>query len=130
MQNTALQDANFESCKIIGVDFSSCNDFLLAFSFVGCQLDYSIFHNKRIVKTKFKDCKIQEADFTQADLKESSFSNCNLADTVFYNTNLEKVDFRSSENYSIDPTINRIKKARFDIPAVVGLLDQYDIRID
>jgi hypothetical protein len=37
---------------------------------------------------------------------------------------------RTSFNYSINPELNRIKKAKFSMPAVVGLLDKYDIEIE
>jgi hypothetical protein len=43
--------------------------------------------------------------------------------------NLEKTDFRSSFNYSIDPEVNRIKKAKFDRAGLAGLLDKYDLEI-
>jgi len=49
---------------------------------------------------------------------------------MFIHTNLEKADFRSAFNYSIDPETNRIRKARFSVPAVTGLLDKYDIEIE
>ena len=43
---------------------------------------------------------------------------------------LEKADFRTAFNYSIDPENNRMKKAKFSPPEVVGLLNKYDIEID
>ncbi|MEI6884575.1 MAG: hypothetical protein WCO02_08810 [Bacteroidota bacterium] len=39
-------------------------------------------------------------------------------------------DFRSSFNYSIDPGMNRMKKAKFSLAGLVGLLDQYDIEVE
>jgi len=39
-------------------------------------------------------------------------------------------DFRTSVNYSLDPERNRIKKARFSLSGIAGLLDKYDIEID
>ncbi len=38
--------------------------------------------------------------------------NCDLNRAVFDNSILEKADFRTSLNYSIDPELNRIKKAK------------------
>jgi uncharacterized protein YjbI with pentapeptide repeats len=71
-----------------------------------------------------------ECDFTDSDLTSAVFDNCDLAHTVFYNTILEKGDLRTSYNYFIDPEINRIKKARFSISGVPGLLEKYDIEIE
>jgi len=63
-------------------------------------------------------------------LTSSVFDNCNLLQAVFDRTILEKADLRNSYNYSIDPEINRIKKARFSILGISGLLDKYDIDIE
>jgi hypothetical protein len=49
---------------------------------------------------------------------------------IFENTTIEKSDFRTSFNYLIDPEKNRIRKARFSITGIAGLLDKYDIDID
>jgi uncharacterized protein YjbI with pentapeptide repeats len=58
------------------------------------------------------------------------FENCNLAQAVFERTNLEKVDFHTSYNYNIDLESNRVKKAKFSIDGVVGLLAKYDLIIE
>jgi hypothetical protein len=42
---------------------------------------------------------------------------------------MEKADFRSAFNYSINPEINRIKKAKFSLTGLQGLLGKYDIEI-
>ncbi|MPM49119.1 hypothetical protein SDC9_95847 [bioreactor metagenome] len=80
-------------------------------------------------RTIFEDCILSEVDFSDAILAESSFLNCDLNGSIFNNTNLEKADFRTSFNYSIDPTVNRIKKAKFSIEGSKGLLDKFDIEI-
>lgn len=77
----------------------------------------------------FIACNFSQVDFVEADLSGSTFDNCDLNGTIFERTNLEKVDFRTAGNYSFDPDLNRVKKARFSIPDVVGLLRKYDIRI-
>jgi len=40
------------------------------------------------------------------------------------------VDFRTAFNYSFDPEINKIRKARFSYPGVCGLLQKYNIEIE
>jgi hypothetical protein len=62
-------------------------------------------------------------------LTSSVFHNCNLLKAAFYNTIIEKADFATSINYSIDPEINRIKKAKFSIFGLPGLLDKHDLII-
>jgi uncharacterized protein YjbI with pentapeptide repeats len=73
---------------------------------------------------------VREADFSSADLTASGFLNCDLSRSVFHQSILEKVDFRSANNYSVDPELNRIKKAKFSLPGVSGLLDKYQIIIE
>jgi fluoroquinolone resistance protein len=85
---------------------------------------------QKIKKTIFKNSQLQETDFAETDLTSAVFDNCNLTQAVFDHTTLEKADFRTSYNYSIDPEINRIKKAKFSILGVSGLLDKYDIDIE
>ena len=81
-------------------------------------------------KTIFTSCKLEEVDFTEADLSSSVFDNCDLSKTIFENTILQKVDFRTAYNYSINPEKNNIKKAKFSLPEVMGLLNNYDIEIE
>jgi uncharacterized protein YjbI with pentapeptide repeats len=84
----------------------------------------------KLKKTRFKNSDLSEVDFTEADLTNSLFENCDLDGTRFERTILEKADLRSSRNYSIDPEINKIKKAKFSIHDIAGLLDKYDIEIE
>jgi hypothetical protein len=53
-----------------------------------------------------------------------------LTGARFENTIIEKADLRTSYNYSIDPENNRIKKAKFSLAQIAGLLDKYNIEID
>ncbi len=74
--------------------------------------------------------KLCEIDFTESDLRGSVFENCDFMRATFDKTVLEKTDFSSSFNYSIDPEKNRIRKARFSLAGVAGLLNKYDIEIE
>ncbi|MBK8053378.1 MAG: pentapeptide repeat-containing protein [Saprospiraceae bacterium] len=65
---------------------------------------------------------LQETDFAEADLTNVIFDTCNLEQANFDRTTLEKADFRSSYNYTIDPEINRVKKAKFSVFGISGLL--------
>jgi uncharacterized protein YjbI with pentapeptide repeats len=94
-----------------------------------CYIKLSTFYKLNLKKTIFKHCDLQESDFTETNLTGSVFEDCNLQRTVFQNTNLEKADLSTSVNYSIDPEMNRIKKARFSAIGIAGLLDKYDIEI-
>ena len=68
-------------------------------------------------------------DFAEAILNEAVFSICNLLGATFDRTNLEKVDFRTATNFSIDPENNQIRKAKFTVDGLVGLVQKYDLKI-
>lgn len=130
LNKSAFRDVKFKDCKLLGLRFDTCHDFGLSFSFEGCQLDHSVFFKTKIRKTTFINSQLKGVDFTEADLSLALFDQCNLAEAVFDRTNLEKADLRTAVNYSIDPEINRLKKARFSMSGISGLLDKYDIQID
>lgn len=84
----------------------------------------------KLKKIIFKRGSLHEADLSGCDLTGAVFDGCDLRDAKFENTILEKADLRTAFNYSIDPTINKIRKARFSLPAVTGLLDRFGILIE
>ena len=126
----AFREAKFINCKLLGLHFEECNNIAFKVEFDGCSLDLCSFNKLKIKRTIFRNSKVIEDDFTETDLSNSSFINCDLQRTIFFNTVLEGVDFRTSFNYSIDPQLNRIKKAKFSLPGIAGLLDKYEIDID
>lgn len=130
VNNTAFNNAQFINCKLLGIDFSRCKDFLLSFSFDTCTLDFASFYKKKIKKTIFKNCSIKEVDFNETDLTESKFIECDLTLAVFQQSILEKVDFRKAFNYGIDPEVNKVKNARFASAGLAGLLLKHKIIID
>lgn len=130
LSKTSFRDAKFIQCKLLGLHFQDCDSFLIAFSFEHCQLNIASFYKLNLKKTRFSHCVLQEADFTEADCQLAVFDHCDLANAIFDNTNLEKADLRSALNYSIDPSKNKIKKAKFSLPGVVGLMDHLDIIIE
>jgi uncharacterized protein YjbI with pentapeptide repeats len=84
----------------------------------------------KMPKTKFTNCGLQEVDFSEAVLTASQFEKCDLSGAIFDSTNLEAADLRTSFNYSINPQTNKIRKARFSLEGVVGLLYTFDIVIE
>lgn len=127
---TGLKDVRFKGCKLVGLDFSLCNDFLFLVNFSHCQLDYALFTKKKMKKTHFSDCSLLQVDFSACVLTGSSFENCVLTGTTFYRTNLEETDFRSARDFLIDPDENRVKKAKFSVWGLPGLLTKYAIEIE
>ena len=127
---TGFKEVKFRDCKLVGVYFQNCSEFLFKVDFDNCILNLSSFNKLKLKHTIFKRSTIHEVDFTEADLSRCIFDRCDLAGAKFENTNLQLADFRTSYNYSVDPELNRIAKAKFSIAGVIGLLDKYDIEIE
>ena len=130
LNETGFQEVRFANSKLLGLQFCDCRELLLEFEFDQCMLKLSNFQRLNLKNTKFTDCDLQEADFTGAGLTGASFDNCDLLRATFDHTNLEKADFRSAHNFSINPEINRLRKAKFSLAGVAGLLDVYGVEIE
>lgn len=129
MKNTVFRDVSFRECKLLGLRFEDCNKFSLSFRFSGSILNFASFYKLKLKEICFDDCKLVETDFTEADLTGASFADCDLSGAVFERTVLERADFRTARQYVIRPETNRIKKAKFSMSGLSGLLQQYDIEI-
>ena len=129
LRNAVLSDTKFIGCKMLGLHFNECNQIGLSPGFENCNLSQSSFYKTKLKKTIFKKLKLIETDFTESDVSSSLFEDCDFEGATFENTNLSKADFTTSFNYSIDPERNFIKKARFSLSGVQGLLHKYDIEI-
>ena len=130
LNNCQMNNITFKDCKLLGVIFSDCADLLFAVKFEGCVLDYCSFVRKKMPKTHFIDSSIKNVDFSECELTKAIFKNADLSNSVFNRTILKEADFLAASNYTIDPTINTIKKAKFSLQGAVGLLYKFDIVIE
>jgi uncharacterized protein YjbI with pentapeptide repeats len=117
-------------CKITGVNFGECDDFLFSVSFTGCVLDYSAFVSRKMVKTNFIKTSLKEVNFTQVNLTGSLFDHTDLAGAIFDETNLSGANLVTAYNYVIDPELNNIKKASFSMDGLPGLLMKHQIMVN
>ena len=128
INQTAFKEVSFTNCKMLGLRFDSCNTFLLEMKFDQCQLNLSSFYKLSLKGIHFKNCELQEVEFVESDLSKSLFDDCDLNGAVFENTNLEQVDMHSSYGYNIDPENNNIRKGRFSLEGLPGLLVKYQLK--
>ncbi|GGW65163.1 uncharacterized protein YjbI with pentapeptide repeats [Winogradskyella epiphytica] len=126
---TTFNNVNFKGCKLLGVKFHRCNEFLLSFSCSDCLINFSSFYKVKLNQTKFYKCILHQVDFTDAQAKHAIFDDCDLSQSIFYNTNLEHADLSSAYNFSIDPSLNQIKNAYFSKSNLIGLLNAFKIRV-
>lgn len=127
--NTGFRETDFKQCKLMGLRFDRCNTLLLSFTFKDCILSFSSFFKLKIKGTKFIGCKLHEVDFTETDLADAQFLDCDLERATFDRTILVGADLRSAINFTIDPDLNRIKKAKFSEHGALSLLTKYGIEL-
>lgn len=130
LSGTSFQNAVFRDCKLTGTDFEPCSRFGLSMSFEGCVLSYASFYRMRLPKTVFRSCNLADANFAECDLSQSVFDRSDLTRAVFSKTKLEKADLRTAYNYSLDPSDNMLRKARFSSSGIAGLLVCFGISIE
>jgi fluoroquinolone resistance protein len=130
VKNTALKDVTFLHCKLLGINFSEANPFLLSLHFEYSMLNYASFYWLNLKKIQIKKCLLEEVDFAEANLTGAKFIECDFRGALFDQTNLEKADLSTSTNYTLNPEANRIRKARFSREGAMGLLAKYDIIIE
>ena len=125
-----LTNVTFRESKLLGVSFMECKDFLFSVGFEGCVLDYCSFARKKMMKTSFANSSMKGVDFSSTDLTGAKFSNTDLSNAIFNKTTLRQADLSTATNFNIDPESNNIRKAKFSIYGLSGLLGKYDIEVE
>ncbi len=128
LARTVLRDLRFSGCKLMGLHFEDCA--AVSFSADNSLINHSSFYQVKMKKTNFLNSQLVETDFTECDLTGAVFAGCNLDRALFERTILEKADLRTAYNYTIDPEKNTVKKARFSVSGLPGLLRKYNIDIE
>jgi uncharacterized protein YjbI with pentapeptide repeats len=130
LQETGLQECQFEHCKLLALRFDNINPFRFEVAFQHCQLNLSSFFQCVLRDTVFQECSLQEVDFSEADLSGAQFDKCDLSKATFDRTKLEGADFRTAVRFVIDPTNNFIRKAKFSTEGLIGLVQQFQIEVE
>lgn len=125
----ALRTVTFNECQMKDVNFAMTDKLIFDITFNRCQLDFSKFYTLKIKRTVFTDCSLIAVDFMAADLTEVVFDRCDLYRSEFAKAIANKADFRTSFNYTIDPEKTKLKKARFSLDGVKGLLAKHQITV-
>lgn len=127
-----LTSARFSDCKLIGVDWceaSSLTGLTTNMAFMRCVLSYGFFVKLDLSGARFEECEARETDFSGATLQRASFARSDLEAAKFMETDLREADFTGAHGYVIDPTRNKVKKARFSLPEAIGLLKTFGVVI-
>lgn len=130
IDNTSFRQVQFINCKMLGLHFEHCNPFLFSAGFSNCTLNFSSFYKLNLKGTFFSGSKLEEVDLTETNLENASFENCDLTNAVFDGTNLCGADLRTAVSFTIDPSRNAIRKAKFSRHNLHGLLSGTGIIIE
>ena len=127
--NTSFKGVQFVHCKLFGLKFEEANPFLLSLSFDTCMLNFASFYKVKLKSTLFSTCTLHEVDFSGSDLTDAMFDGSDFRSSTFDGTILKNANFRTSYNFSIDPSRNQLTKAKFSKENCLGLLDHLKIEI-
>jgi uncharacterized protein YjbI with pentapeptide repeats len=130
LANVTLNDVTFRSCKIVGVNFTDCNDFGFSPVFEDCALDGCVVYGKALRKTRIGSSRLVNCDFTECDFRESDFSLSSFDNVRFHNCDLQKADFRTARGYAIDPLSNKVRNLRSSLPEAASFLPFLGIKLE
>ena len=84
-------DASIKDLNLSGIYFNDSN--LMKTSFRNVKLEYAVFAYAYLKEASFKDCVMQDVSFNYADLTYSTFENVDLAYTTFISCDLTGANF-------------------------------------
>jgi uncharacterized protein YjbI with pentapeptide repeats len=119
-------DARFERSKMLGIDWTrAARPHGIAFQ--SCNISHSVFVELGLKGLELVESVAREVDFSGTNLTKAQLSQTDFLGSRFVHTDLSGADLSRAVNYSIDPTVNRIKKAVFSLPEAMSLLSAFDI---
>ena len=130
INHTAFRTVFFNDCQIKEVNFAMSDKLIFEIHFNNCTLDFSKFYALKLKGISFNNSSLIAVDFMATDLTGAQFYNCDLYRSEFEKAIANKVDFRTSYNYTIDPSKTKLKKAQFALEGLKGLLYKHDIVVE
>jgi fluoroquinolone resistance protein len=132
--NTMFSGIVFKESKLMGINWTKGKwpDFRIScpISFYACDISYSSFFGINLSEINIQKCKVHDVDFREADLSNSNLNGSDFYQSLFIQTKLTAADFSEAINYSIDITLNDLKKAIFSFPDAINLLKYLGIQIN
>ena len=127
LTDTKMSDVTFDSCKMIGIDWTMANwkSLLSAepIRFKECILNDSNFFGLSLEGLVMKECRAKEVDFRNASFQKANFAGTDFKGALFEKTHLEGTDFTEAQNTHIDIHSNYLKGAIFSRYEALFLLE-------
>ncbi|MCW8399480.1 pentapeptide repeat-containing protein [Legionella sp. PATHC038] len=130
---SSLNNVTFFESKVTGVNWTMLNwphiRLSSPFQFYNSIISHSSFYGLELQELIIEACIAHDVDFREADLRRANFKLTDFEKSQFVHTKLYASDFTEAHSYSINPTQNDIKKAKFSLPDAIHLLDGFEIQI-
>ncbi|MBA3025049.1 MAG: pentapeptide repeat-containing protein [Sulfurimonas sp.] len=127
LTNTKMSDVTFNSCKMIGIDWTM-GDYKSLLSADPLRFNESILNDSNFFGLTLeglvmKECKAKEVDFRNCSLLRADFSGTDFKGALFDKTHLEYANFTDAQNTYIDIRTNYLKGAIFSRYEALFLLE-------
>ncbi len=131
VEDSSFSSTRFEDSRVTGVNWAEANwaerGLLNSIDFFDCVISYSTFIGLDMKGITITRCIAKDVDFAEADLTEANCTYTDFSDSRFLHTDLTEADFTHATNYSIDASLNVLKKTKFSLPEAMSLLHSLDI---
>ncbi|WP_131783766.1 pentapeptide repeat-containing protein [Legionella gresilensis] len=132
--NSSFSDTTFLESKLMGINWTKAKWPLIRLTspvqFYRSNISYSSFYGLDLKEIIIEECIAHDVDFREGNFSKGNFMLTNFERSLFIHTNLNSTSFIDAINYSINPTENDIRKAKFSIPEVLSLLRGFQIEIE
>ncbi|ASZ12337.1 pentapeptide repeat-containing protein [Chitinophaga pendula] len=128
LKNTGVHKVSILHSKAIGIWWHEAKG-PININFEDSKISHSCFAGKNLKQNRFINCVAEEVDFSGCNLTKAVFTGTDLQQARFEQTDLTQADLSGAMNYFIDPLRNKIKKAKFSLPAALSFLQALDIRL-
>lgn len=129
-EGTTFDDVFFKSSRLTGINFSDCAEYGFNPNFSDCLLDSCVFYDNTLDNCRITECTLRNTDFSNCRLKKTDFSLTRFQNCTFLGCIMDKADFTSATGYSIDPSANKVKGARFSLPEAASFLKYLGLTIE
>jgi fluoroquinolone resistance protein len=130
----SFSDTGFEDSSVIGVNWTEAawprRGFMCPISFTRCAISHSTFIGLALKEIVIRECIARDVDFREADLTKADLTHTDLADSLFTDTDLTEADLTQAKNYTINPSLNVLKRTKFSLPEAMSLLYGLDIILE
>lgn len=132
-KSSSFNNITFFESKATGINWTMLNwphiRLSCPFQFYNSIISHSSFYGLELDELIIEACIAHDVDFREASLRRANFKRTDFEKSQFVHANLYAADFTEAHSYSIDPTQNNIKKAKFSLPDAIHLLDGFEIQI-